>query len=71
MLMRMPLTTHQHPPTCPSAQTPTQGSPIVMLLSGGYTRASAGVIIDSITNLHETLLQPQQKQLAAQEQQQQ
>jgi histone deacetylase 11 len=28
-----------------------QGTPIAMLLSGGYTRASAGVIVDSLTAL--------------------
>jgi histone deacetylase 11 len=28
-----------------------QGAPIAMLLSGGYTRASAGVIVESLTAL--------------------
>jgi histone deacetylase 11 len=38
------------------------GAPIVMLLSGGYTRASAGVIVDSLTSILQGLKESQLQQ---------
>lgn len=40
-------------------------APILMLLSGGYTRASAGVIVDSLTSILTGLAQHSQQEAAA------